>query len=209
MSSSEAVRLVGNKIVLRDWHLVDLRHYAHWLEPGHRWKELDGPYYPLPDALKRAERIEEKRELLRTGDWPEPRRELVIAAAGSDEFLGRVVWNWYSEETLWLMVGIDLYDPSRWGDGRGFEALGLWVDYLFINLPGIVRVDLRTWSGNTGMIRLSHKLGFEEEARFRKARVVDGVYYDGLGFGVLREEWEATYPDGFAANLTLFYPEED
>jgi hypothetical protein len=36
--------------------------------------------------------------------------------------------------------------------GIGFEALGLWMDYLFEALPRIARLDLRTWSGNTGMM---------------------------------------------------------
>jgi RimJ/RimL family protein N-acetyltransferase len=40
------------------------------------------------------------------------------------------------------------------------------------------------------MIKLSKKLGFKQEACFRKVRVVGGKHFDGLGFGILREEWE-------------------
>ena len=80
--------------------------------------------------------------------------------------------------------------------------MGLWGDYLFGAMPDLARLDLRTWSGNAGMMRLAAKLGFQEEARFRKARIVQGVHYDGMGYGVLREEWQARYPDGFAASLT-------
>lgn len=35
-------------------------------------------------------------------------------------------------------------------------------------------LDLRTWSGNHGMMRLAEKLGFLQEACFRKARIVRG-----------------------------------
>jgi len=49
---------------------------------------------------------------------------------------------------------------------------------------------LRTWSGNEGMMELAAKMGFKEEARFRKARIVKGQYYDSIGFGLLRDEWE-------------------
>jgi len=49
--------------------------------------------------------------------------------------------------------------------------------------------------------RLAEKLGYIEEARFGKARFVHGAYYDGMGYGVLREEWEQRYPAGFAAQL--------
>ena len=63
------------------------------------------------------------------------------------------------------------------------------------------RLDLRTWSGNTGMVALAHKLGFTQEARFRQARAFDGKVFDGLGFGVLRSEWEENHPRGFVASL--------
>ena len=53
-----------------------------------------------------------------------------------------------------------------------------------------MRLDLRTWGGHIGMIKLSEKLGFREEARFRKARIVENEYHDSIGMGILREEWE-------------------
>jgi putative hydrolase of HD superfamily len=115
--------------------------------------------------------------------------------------LGMVTRYWESRETLWMSVGLAIYDPRHWGRGLGYEALGLWTDYLFREMPEIVRLDLRTWSGNVGMVRLAEKLGYVREACFRKARIVDGKYYDSLGYGVLREEWSGRYPDGFAVSL--------
>ena len=47
------------------------------------------------------------------------------------------------------------------------------------------------------MIHLAEKIGFQEEARFRMARIVKGEYFDGLGYGILREEWQQHYPNGF------------
>ena len=110
-------------------------------------------------------------------------------------------WYWQSQETHWLSVGLVIYDPAYWGQGRGYDALGLWSDYLFQALPAIVRLDLRTWSGNGGMMRLAEKLGYQLEARFRQARIVNGRYSAGLGYGVLRAEWARRYPRGFAAHL--------
>jgi putative hydrolase of HD superfamily len=49
------------------------------------------------------------------------------------------------------------------------------------------------------MMRLAEKLGYRQEACFRKARIVDGVHYDGLGYGILCEEWRARFPGGFSA----------
>lgn len=84
----------------------------------------------------------------------------------------------------------------------GYEALGLWGEYLFDAMPELARLDLRTWSGNIGMMRLAEKLGFREEARFRQAQIVNGAYFDGMGYGVPLFTQDAQYPDGFAASLS-------
>lgn len=195
------IRLEGRRIDLRDMRLGDLERYAFWMEPHQRWHELDGPYYPkaTPDQLRR--KIDRQREEIESGQLDDPRRSLVVVDRETDTLRGHATWYWQSEETHWLSIGIGLYDPGLWGKGYGYEALGLWGEYLFRAMPELARLDLRTWSGNIGMMRLATKLGFREEARFRKARIVDGVYYDGMGYGVLREEWDARYPDGFAASL--------
>ncbi len=88
-------------------------------------------------------------------------------------------------------VGIVIYDSTYWGKGIGFEALGLWTDYLFSSQPNIIRVHLWTWSGNPGMMRLAEKLGFVREACLRKEVRYreDGKYYDTLIYSTLREEW--------------------
>ncbi|MCA9970912.1 MAG: GNAT family N-acetyltransferase [Anaerolineales bacterium] len=191
----------GMQIALRDWQLDDLEAFAYWLRPEHRWQELDGPYYPktplemIPLAVARV------RDQIEAGEWPEPRQRLAIADQQTNRLLGQVSWYWTSQETNWLSVGIVIYDPAHWGRGLGLEALGLWGDYLLAAMPQLARLDLRTWSGNLGMMRLAEKLGYQLEARFRDARIVNGEYYDGLGYGVLRAEWRQRYPDGFAAYL--------
>jgi putative hydrolase of HD superfamily len=138
---------------------------------------------------------------IRAAEWSDPRVRLVIADRETGVFRGMVSRYWESEETKWLSLGITIYDPAYWSGGIGFEAFGLWSDYVLRQMPELVRVGLGTWSGNVRMMRLAEKLGFVQEACFRKARIVRGEYYDSVGYGVLREEWEALYPAGFAAFL--------
>ena len=183
--------------------MADLEAWAYWMAPAHEWQALDGPYYPAPDAEKVAVMMAEKRAQIEAGEWPRPRRDLVIADIRTDDLMGHVNWYWQSEETHWLSLGLGVYNPSHWRRGVGYEALGLWSDYMWRAQLAIVRLDLRTWSGNRGMMRLAEKLGYKEEACFRRARIVNGVYYDALGYGVLREEWQERYPDGFAVHLAL------
>jgi len=141
--------------------------------------------------------IEKTRTRILDHDFSDPRTRLVIARRGDNHLIGLVTCYWISQETNWLAAGIVIYDPALWGQGLGYEALGMWTDYLFAQRPEIVRLDLQTWSGNAGMMRLATKLGYQLEARFRKARIVNGEYYDSLGYGILRDEWQARYPDGF------------
>lgn len=195
------IKIEGVRIVLRDWQPSDLDTFAHWQQPGHRWQELDGPYYPKLKAEEIPGIVDKIRSWMATDGWPTPRTRLNIADKTSNELLGQVNWYWESQETNWLSIGIVIYDPANWGRGLGFEALGLWCDYLWQAMPELVRLGLGTWSGNTGMMRLAEKLGFQEEARRRMARIVKGNYFDSMGYGVLRTEWQQRYPNGFLNHL--------
>lgn len=186
------MQLLGNTILLRDFRLDDLPAFAHWQHPGHTWQRFDGPYYAKPSSDDVALMTDQLRSAIETGAWPEPRMRLAIADASTNELIGVVSSYWESQETNWLSIGLVIFDETKWGSGRGTEALSLWIDYLFAARPEIVRLDARTWSGNAGMIALAEKLGFKQEACFRKARIVNGEYYDGLAFGILREEWESS-----------------
>jgi RimJ/RimL family protein N-acetyltransferase len=184
----ESVNLVGNRIILRDWQPSDLDDYQYWQRPGHKWQELDGPYYQTPtdDSESLRKKIE---QLIDSNNYPNPRSRLVISDKVTDKILGTVASYWESIETNWLCIGLTIYDPKNWGRGVGSESLSMWIQYLFDSYPQIVRLDMRTWSGNNGLIHLATKLGFQQEACFRKARIVNGEYFDGLGFGILRTEW--------------------
>ncbi|MDQ3548915.1 MAG: GNAT family N-acetyltransferase [Chloroflexota bacterium] len=173
------------------------------MQPEHHWHELDGPYCARPNAHQIDEMVADELDFIRSGNRPVPRTSLVIATVDTDELIGVVTWQWESKETNWVSLGIVIFDPDRLGQGLGYEALGSWCQYLFDTLPAIVRLDLRTWSGNHGMMRLAEKLGFSLEARFRMARIVNSEYFDGLGFGVLRTEWETRYPNAFREHLQV------
>ncbi|MBN2500897.1 MAG: GNAT family N-acetyltransferase [Anaerolineales bacterium] len=195
------MKLTGKRLILRDPQLRDLEAFAYWFQPGRAWQKTDGPYYPSATAEEVAAVIAQWEQAITAQDWPELRQRLVIADAQADTVMGTISRYWISQETNWAAIGIGIYNPEDWGKGYGYEALGLWCQYLFDQEPKFVRLDLRTWSGNIGMMKLAEKLGFKKEAVFRMARIVEGEYYDGLGYGVLRSEWEAYYPKGFFTAL--------
>ncbi len=196
------INLQGTQICLRDWQLEDLPKYRKWLIGNHLWKKFDGPYYPKMDEAQTDVYLAKKEKRIKENDWNTPRREVVIVDKTSKDFIGIVSRYWTSKETNWLCIGIIIYNEAFWSKGIGYEAYGLWCQYLFDQMPELVRLDMRSWSGNKGLMKLAEKLGFQLEATFRKARIVDGKYYDGVGYGMLREEWAALYPAGFEQHLT-------
>jgi RimJ/RimL family protein N-acetyltransferase len=195
----QKILLKGRQVALRSLREEDLSCYIKWQISGHEWQKLDGPYYRSKDFDLQKQREEFQKHL--SSPTAAPPKRLAITAIGKDGLMGTVNSYWESKETHWLCAGITIYDPMLWGKGIGFEALGLWTEYLFRCYEEIVRLDLRTWSGNNGMVRLAEKLGYQQEACFRKARIVDGKYFDGLGFGILREEWAERYPKGFSSHI--------
>ena len=189
--------LNGKRLHLRDWLEQDLDLYWNWIQPGHLHHDYNGPYYTRSlESIQLG--FDQLKKRVLDKNFCDPRESLVIADKASNQIIGLVSSYWESIETQWLCAGLTLYDESTWGKGLGYEALGLWTDYLFRARPSIVRLDLRTWSGNLGMMRLAEKLGYQFEARFRKARIVKGAYYDSVGYGILREEWQARFPTGFS-----------
>lgn len=181
---SRGATAAGLAVALRGWTAPDLDAFRAWLRPEHDWHRWDGPYYPVltdedADALVSALARPSGGEAL-------PPRRLVVDVGG--ELVGTAAWYWESRETEWARMGVTVYDPAVRGRGIGRTALALWTTFLFASTPW-VRLDFATWSGNEAMLGVGKALGFVEEARFRQARVVDGVRHDAVVMGVLRGEW--------------------
>jgi RimJ/RimL family protein N-acetyltransferase len=184
MNKRKDIYLIGNLINLRSiteedipilWKLI-------YEEDDPEWKKWDAPYFPLQYIDLTAFR----EKIYKYNQFPVPSR-MVIEKDG--QLIGTVNYYWEHEPSKWLEIGIVIYFPELWRNGIGTEALKLWIDYLFKNLP-IVRIGLTTWSKNERMIKVGYKLGMKLEGRLRKCRFYEGKYYDSIRMGILREEWE-------------------
>jgi len=179
-------------INLRKITKSDLNVYTYWLQSFHEYHKLNGPYFKKATITEIDQKVSEIRNELENGNSdPLPQKRMISNPEG--EILGEVSWYWKSKETNWIELGIIIFNKEQWGKGIGKKALKLWIDELFESKPEIARLGLTTWSGNKGMIRLAISLGMQQEARYRKARIVDGEYFDSVSYGILREEWENHY----------------
>ena len=187
------------KIYLRNLKEKDLDAYLYWNHPSREFHKYNGPYYTKRNERELVRYIEELRLSFANGEGNAFPNRKMIAESETDEIIGEVNWYWKSQETLWMEVGIVIFNENFWGKGIGKQALTLWIDELFLQKPGLVRIGLSTWSGNLRMIRLAGALGLRQEAVYRNARIVEGNYYNSLSFGILKEEWHALRAQGALA----------
>lgn len=177
------------KIKLRKIRKEDLEEYKYWQQPIHKYHAYNGPYFKKSTAKEVEGEIRKLSEQFDKGD-ENPLSKKMLIISEKTELLGEVNWYWKSKETNWLEIGIVIFDEKNWGKGIGQKALKLWIAEIFESKKDIVRLGLTTWSGNAGMMKLSEKLGMTKEADYRKARIIDGKYYNSISYGMLREEWE-------------------
>lgn len=182
------VRIEGKKVVLRDVSESDIAALWYWhfecAEP--EWMKWYTPFKKIEKSTKDEFFIEQTWDIAQSYKLVVPKK-LAIEVDG--QFIGIVRRYWIDQSTNWLNIGICIYDPHYWSGGYGTEAFRLWIGYLFAQMD-IVRLGISTWSGNERMIKLAKKQGMQHEGRIRKARLVNGRYYDSVNMGILREEWE-------------------
>lgn len=147
------------------------------------WSKWNGPYFE--DYV--AYTYDEFKEKLTFYKNTENNQGIFV----DDVLVGDVCRYWEYEKTRWLEIGIVIYDENYWNKGVGTTALKWWITDTFSHFPDIEHIGLTTWSGNHRMMKASEKLGLKQEACIRKVRYWQGVYYDSVKYGVLREEWEA------------------
>jgi RimJ/RimL family protein N-acetyltransferase len=111
-----------------------------------------------------------------------------IRTLAEDILIGDVgLWvsSWTHSEA-WL--GISIGDRNYWSKGYGTDAMRLIVQYGFIEL-NLRRISLGLHAYNERALKTYEKVGFQYEGRMRGEGLRDGVRFDSLWMGILREEW--------------------
>lgn len=151
-------------------------------EENPEWKKWDAPYLDDYQKMTYEEFISEENQWYFSGNHE--------AIFYKDKLIGTVSYHWENECTRWLEVGIAIYDEIYYGKGIGYEVLKNYITKMFNTFPELQHIGLTTWSGNFRMMRVSEKLGLQLEGRLRKVLFYNGIYYDSMKYGVLREEWK-------------------
>ncbi len=83
---------------------------------------------------------------------------------------------------------IVIADRDYWGRGYGTDTVKLVAQYGFLEL-NLRRITLGLHSYNERAFKAYQKAGYKLEGRMRGEGLRDGVRYDSLWMGILREEW--------------------
>ena len=88
--------------------------------------------------------------------------------------------------------GLDVRISAAYrGRGIGAQALRWITAHLFETLPEISRLEGQTRQDNAAMRAVFRRCGYVKEAHYRKAWPdQSGVSVDGIGYAMLREDWE-------------------
>lgn len=173
--------------------LVDLVPYGQkFLALERVWRNNDSAFWSSGGDRYMASRaaVERKRQ-----EWAEEAERMgssrgvmfgVQAKDGTP--IGFFALTWLLPHSRLAMLGARIGDPAYWGGGYGTDALLLIIDYAFEWLD-MRKLWLGTTSANVRVVRQMEKAGFALEARERRAALMDGVWHDGLLYGLLRDEW--------------------
>jgi len=85
------------------------------------------------------------------------------------------------------LLGVQITDGYR-GLGYGSEAINWTVDWGF-RFANLHRIELSSFSFNTGAAKLYERLGFVYEGRKREAHYLDRKWHDIISFSMLESDW--------------------
>jgi RimJ/RimL family protein N-acetyltransferase len=122
-------------------------------------------------------------EFDRPGTW----FQLAILLSENNRLIGDIGIHFLETDRFTVELGYTL-DHDYQGLGYASEAVGAVTEYLF-NQCGKHRIFASIDPGNDKSIGLVKRLGYRQEAHFRKNVLHHGVWTDTLIFAILKEEW--------------------
>jgi len=176
--------LEGQLVNLRPIEREDLPTLKEWMNDRETTRLLGGARFPPSIA-------EQERWYAEVLDNKEGR---IFAIATKDGVLiGDVGLRHMGGRAHNGELGIVLGNKDYWGKGYGTDAILTLLDYAFRDM-NLDCVYLGTAEHNKRAFRCYEKCGFKFEGRLRRRFFSAGRYWDMLSMSILREEFEAQYP---------------
>lgn len=172
-------------VLLRDMVEADIEDYVRWFTTETEWGNWDAPWEGFEDTEEQVRKDWTER-FERVKNYADDRVRYRFEIEVDGTHVG-----WVSAYTDLgevenpdgdLAIGISIIEEGLRGHGYGAEALRQFIEYY--RALGHSKLYTQTWSGNTRMIALAKKLGFQEVSRIIGIREVNGEKYDALTFSL-------------------------
>ena len=188
ITSSNPSVWAGTRVHLRAFTLADAAAYQAWDHDSDQARVLcEVPWPRSPESARRW--AEQEAERGATGD----NVRFVIADA-EDQAIGDITTHDCDPRVGTFSYGISIASAHR-GQGYATEALGLLLRHMFHE-----RRYQKAWvvihAFNAASVALHERLGFTREGQLRRMTFTRGEYHDQFVYGLLREEWEASWTQG-------------
>lgn len=96
----------------------------------------------------------------------------------------------FMEDETQVEIGYTL-SPEHQGHGYAQEALKAVMNYLLLTL-NLHRITASVDPGNAKSLNLLKRLGFRQEAYFKKSVFIRGKWCDDVIYAMLEEEWNSS-----------------
>lgn len=116
------------------------------------------------------------------------KEKMLIGIFKDDIHIGNITFHKIDSVHKFVVIGICIGRKSFQGKGYATEALQAAVRYIF-NEMKFNRIEAGIYHGNVTSIKLFRKVGFRQEAIFKKRVIFEGKYIDMLLFACLRSEF--------------------
>ncbi|MGI5902498.1 MAG: GNAT family N-acetyltransferase [Desulfitobacteriia bacterium] len=170
--------LIGKLTTIRPLEIEDLENLYIWYNNPEYSYWVSGNW-PLTTMLRREE-IERKF-------YEEDTYRYAITTSDG-QIIGTIGFDQVNIPARSARIYIGIGSPDYWGKGYGFEALTIFINYLF-GQWNFNRLTAETWSENHRALSCYQKIGFQVEGRLREAYYVNSKYYDALILGLLKREF--------------------
>lgn len=179
-------------IEAQDVHLGPIDHDTHpavesrWTHDAEFMHLLElRPVGPLSPAMLQKQYAAIETEMFEQKDL----FYFSILAREDDRLIGKAMLEYVDWATNNAYVRLGIGEAQSRRKGYGSQALSLLLSYAFCELK-LYRVTAVIPAYNTGALRLFGKFGFVEETRRKEALYRDGEFWDVIGFGLLKTEWQ-------------------
>ncbi len=163
--------------------------FTRWGGDSEYLRMLDSEPANRFSARKLTEWIRKDQESLSSQRYA-PYYQFGIRTLDGDKLVGMVDLDGDAYPHGDIFVGIGVGERDFWGRGYGTDAMKVILRYAFQEL-NLRRVSLNTFEYNPRAIRSYEKAGFVYEGKARSFLLREGVRWDLIFMGILREEWLA------------------